>query len=75
MFQKCITYIQNIGSPEICVSISVLDGDRDGGGMGMETVKVGERGLEMVHVEGRWMRIVKVLVKVGIPNVELSLGG
>ena len=42
---------------------------------GMETVKVGERGLEMVHVEGRRMRIVKVLVKVGIPNVELSLGG
>ena len=46
------------------------------GGMGMETrLKVGERGLEMVHVEGRRMRIVKVLVKVGIPNVELSLGG
>ena len=41
----------------------------------METMKVGERGLEMVHVEGRQMRIVKVLVKVGIPNVELSLGG
>ena len=46
-------------------------------GMGMETVKVGERGMEMMYVEG--MRLVKVvgtvLVKVGIPNVELSLGG
>ena len=53
------------------------DGIGDGVGMGMETVKVGERGMEMVHVEG--MRLVKVvgtvLVKVGIPNVELSLGG
>ena len=33
----------------------------------------------MVHVEGKWMRLVKVvgieLVKVGIPNVELSLEG
>ena len=46
-------------------------------GMGMETMKVGERGMGMVHVEG--MRLVKVvgtvLVKVRIPNVELSLGG
>ena len=46
-------------------------------GMGMETVKVGERGIEMVHVEGmRLMKVVgTVLVKVGILNVELSLGG
>ena len=45
-------------------------------GMGMETVKVGERGMEMVHVEG--MRLVKVvgtiLVKVGILNV-VEFGG
>ena len=34
--------------------------------------------MEMVHVEGRQMRIMKMvgieLVKVGILNVELSLG-
>ena len=54
------------------------DGDCDGGGMGMETMKVGERGMEMVHLEGRLMRFMKVvgieLVKVEILNVELHLG-
>ena len=46
-----------------------MDGDHEGG----------EEGMEMVHVDRRQMRLVKVvgieLVKVGIPNVELSLGG